>query len=120
MEDQTQKTDPGQEEIPAIKKKKPINPKCLTVTIIRSVGKTYSFNISSRTVVGASIFFFAYIVVSLFTINGYIDLRSQYKIKSEKFNNLENELDKSRKMLIQSEQRVALLEIGRASCRERV
>lgn len=82
----------------------------LTVMIMASVGKVRSFQISTRFVLWAILFFVAYILVSLYTINSYIRLRQSSDKQSEKARQMEEEATAYKKNLLRSRQHVALLE----------
>ena len=101
--------DSNQEEIPSVREKS-LNPRHLTIMIIRSVGKMRSFKVSRRLIFWTSIFFLAYIIASLYIINSYFDLRHRYDIQSQKMEYLEKNLFKTDKILLQTNQHVAILE----------
>lgn len=96
-------------EIPPIKKQTRHEQR-LSIMIIRSLGKVYSFKISPHFVLIASIFLLLYICTSIFIINRYFDLRQINVFESEKIKQLEREAFKSKKIIYRSEQHVALLE----------
>jgi hypothetical protein len=90
--------DTNQKEIGPIKEK-PAYAKELTVMVIRSVGKPYSFKISHRIILWTSLILIAYMLVSLYTLNRFFFLRRQYDIQSEKLEKLEKEHDDNLKEL---------------------
>ncbi|MBW2016316.1 MAG: hypothetical protein JRJ01_05670 [Deltaproteobacteria bacterium] len=71
------------EEITPSSKKKDRKARRLTVMVMRDVGGVRSFKISSRFFVCVSLFFIAFIVLSIFAINAYLDLRLRYDDQSE-------------------------------------
>ncbi|MFC1820420.1 hypothetical protein ACFLZG_04980 [Thermodesulfobacteriota bacterium] len=101
--------DVHQEEGPSVRGKS-LNQRQLTVMFIRSVGKIRSFKVSRRIIFWSSLFFLAYILISLYIINNFIDLRYRYDIQSKKFGQMEGDLDKKEKKFIQTKQHVAILE----------
>jgi len=109
MEDQERGMASTQPKAPSIKDKAH-HSKYLTVTIMRSIGRIRTFKISRRTIFLASVFFFLYIIASLFIINDYFDLRNVNNTQSERIRQLENELSKIGKTLLRSKQHLALLE----------
>ena len=98
---------------------KSVNPKQLTVMVIRNVGKIRSYKISRRIIFWSAVFFIAYILGSLYIINSYIDLRFQYGKQSKELSLLGNTLEKRDKILLQTEQHVAILEDYLKSLQER-
>lgn len=82
----------------------------LTVMIMGSVGKVRSFQISTRFVLWAVLFFAAYLLVSLYTINRYLQLRESSEKAYEKTRQLEEEAAIGKKNLLRTRQHVALLE----------
>ena len=82
----------------------------LTVMIMASVGKVRSFQISRRFVFWGILFFVAYILVSVYTINSYIQLRQSSDKQTEKARQMEEEASAYKKNLLRSRQHVALLE----------
>jgi hypothetical protein len=109
MEDQERGMASTQPKAPSIKDKAH-HSRYLTVTIMRSIGRIRTFKIARRTIFFASVFFFIYIIVSLFIINDYFDLRNVNNTQSERIRQLENELSKIGKILLRSKQHLALLE----------
>lgn len=109
MEDHRREMDSDQEEIPAVSEQS-FSPKNLTIMVIRSVGKIRSFKVSRRLLFWAVIFFLAYIIISLYHINSFWDLRYKYRIQLKKLELLEDNLAKDRKRLLQTRQHVAILE----------
>ena len=101
--------DNDQKEIGPIKEK-PVYPKELTVMVIRSVGKPYSFKISHRIILWTSLIVIAYMLVSLYTLNRFFFLHRQYNIQSEKLEKLEKEHDNNLKTLNLTKEYVTGLE----------
>lgn len=109
MEDQEGRMDTDQKEISSLREKH-LNPKELTIMVIRSVGKIRSFTISRRIIVWTSVFLLAYILTSVFIFNSFFDLRYRYNILSNKLKDAEEDLRQDRKKLILTEQYVVGLE----------
>ena len=109
MEDQERDMASTEPKTPPIKDKAH-HSRYLTVTIMRSIGRIRTFKISRRTIFLASVFFFIYIIASLFIINDYFDLRNVNNTQSERIRQLENELSIIEKTLLRSKQHLALLE----------
>lgn len=109
MEDKKRGMDSNQKEIGPIKEK-PGYPKELTIMVIRSVGKPYSFKISHRVILWTSLIVIAYMLVSLYTINRFFFLHRQYNIQSEKLQRLEKENDDNLKSLNQAKEYITGLE----------
>ncbi|HJX34376.1 MAG TPA: hypothetical protein VJ373_04300 [Desulfatiglandales bacterium] len=101
--------DYDQKEIAPVKEK-PVYPKELTIMVIRSVGRPFSFKISHRIILWASLIVIAYILVSLYTLNRFVFLHRQYNIQSERLEKLEKEHDNSLKALNQTNEYVKGLE----------
>jgi hypothetical protein len=110
MEDQERRMDPDKKQRSPLKER-PVNPRQLTVIIMRSVGKMRSFNISRRTLLWTSLFFLAYILVSLYTFNSFFTLRHRCEIQSDELQQLERELNESETMLSRTRNYVAGLEL---------
>jgi hypothetical protein len=91
-------------------KGKPSHESRLAVIIIRSVGKVRSFKISSRIVLGATIFFLIYIPTSIFVINSFFELHHENIIQSKKIRRLERERSRNKRVLHKSRQYIACLE----------
>jgi hypothetical protein len=109
MEDQKRGMDSRQKQGSPLKER-PVNPRQLTVIIMRSVGKMRSFNISRRALLWTSLFFLAYILVSLYTFNSFFNLRHRYEIQSNELQQLEEELNESETMLARTRNYVTGLE----------
>jgi len=101
--------DSDQKEIGPIKEK-PVYPKELTIMVIRSVGKPYSFKISHRIILWTSLIFIAYILVSIYTFNRFFFLHRQYNIQSEELEKLEKEHNDNLKELNQAKEYATGLE----------
>jgi hypothetical protein len=78
--------------------------------IMGSVGKVRSFQISTRFVLWAVLFFAAYLLVSLYMINSYLQLSQSSEKEYEKTRQLEEEAAVGKKNLLRTRQHVALLE----------
>lgn len=102
--------DSDQQEISSLRRGKNLNPKELTIMVIRSVGKIRSFTISPKVIVWTSIFLLAYILVSVYIFNSFFDLRYRYNVQSDKLKDTEEDLNQNIKKLILTEQYVAGLE----------
>jgi len=91
-----------------VKEKRP-HDAAFHVMVSRGVGKVRSFSLSPRILLVSVLFFACYIIVSLFVINGYfIKLRTN-KAQLTKIDRLQKQVENTRKLLYQSEQRVILL-----------
>jgi hypothetical protein len=84
--------------------------KRLSVMIMGEVGKIRSFQVSSRLLFWGTFFMAVYILVSLFTVNRYLELRRTGIRQLEELSRLEEENAFNRKRLLRSRQHVALLE----------
>jgi len=82
----------------------------LTVMIMGRVGKVRTFKISTRFVLGATLFLLLYIPLSVFVINRHVDLNHVSSSQSKKIKRLESELSKGKRSLYRSKQHLALLE----------
>jgi len=109
LEDQRRGMDADQREDQPIREKS-LNPKELTIMVIRSVGKMRSFKLSRRTVLWTSLFLLAYILISLYTINRFFDLRNRYNIQSERLERLEKDFNENMRLLTQTKNYVIGLE----------
>lgn len=109
MENQNRGLDSDKKEIPPVREIPP-NPKYLTVMIMRNVGKMRSFRISRRLIFWSSIFIIAYILVSLYLMNSYFDLRYRYNIQSKRLEDLVTDNTKTRKSLVRTKEHVVVLE----------
>lgn len=84
--------------------------KRLTFLVMGSIGKVLSFQISARFLVACALFFIAYLVISLYIINDYIQLRRTSSQTDQRVSRLEEENASQKKSLNKSGQHVALLE----------
>ena len=109
MENQRRGMDSDQRKNQPISEKS-LNPKELTIMVIRSVGKMRSFKLSRRTILWTSLFLLAYMIISLYTINRFFDLRNRFNVQSEKLERLEKDLNKNLKLLTQTKDYVIGLE----------
>jgi hypothetical protein len=78
--------------------------------IMGSVGRVVSFQISSRIFIGSIVFFVGYLALSLFILNGYIQLRTASSENIEKCIRLEDENAANKKAIARSRQQISLLE----------
>lgn len=109
LEDQEKRMDTAEHKIRPVKGK-PSHESRLAVIIIRSVGEVRSFKISSRIVLGATIFFLIYIPTSIFVINSFFELHHENIIQSKKIRRLERDLSRNKRVLHKSRQYIACLE----------
>ena len=84
--------------------------KRLTFLVMGSIGKVLSFQISARFLVACGLFFIAYLVISLYIINDYMQLRRTSGQTDQRVSRLEEENASQKKSLNKSGQHVALLE----------
>jgi hypothetical protein len=84
--------------------------KRMTILVMGSIGKVLSFQISPRFFFGSAVFFVAFILFSVYIINGYIHLRRTCSQNDQKAALLEEENANHRKTLSKSRQHIALLE----------
>ncbi len=99
---------------PVRRKKKEItrrskNRKRLTIMIFKKVGKARTFEISSRLILWASLFFLFYIVATIFLTNEYFNIYRKNKIQTDIVAELSEELIKTTKDLEQSKRDIAFL-----------
>lgn len=78
--------------------------------IMGSVGRVFSFQISSRLFLGSLLFFVGYTVFSLFILNSYMQLRRSSSQSVEHYTRIKNENTANKKALGRSKQQIALLE----------
>ena len=109
MEDQGRRMEVPKQKITHTKKA-PKRITQLTVMIMGRVGKVRAFKISTRFVLGATLFLLLYIPLSIFIINRHIDLNYVSSSQSKKIKRLESELSKGKRNFYRSKQHVALLE----------
>ena len=109
MENKERGMAPNTPEIPDIKESSH-NGNRLTIMVMRSVGQVRSFKISSKLVIGASIFFVLYIVTSIYIINDYVELRRKSRIHSDRIEVLKTQEWKTRKSHQRLKERIVLLE----------
>jgi hypothetical protein len=109
LEDQRRGMDSDQKEIEPVKER-PVNPRELTIMVIRSVGKIHSFKISRRVIQWTSLIFLVYMLVSLYTISNFLYQHNRYNIQSEKLIQLEKEHNENLKVLNLTKEYVAGLE----------
>lgn len=91
-----------------VKEKRP-HESAFHVMVSRGVGRVRSFSLSPRILLVSLLFFACYIIVSLFIINGYFDKLRTNKDQLIKIDRLQKQVENTRKLLYQSEQRVILL-----------
>jgi hypothetical protein len=73
-------------------------------------GKVRSFGISRRLLFWATVFLLAYLPLSVWAINRYLELRHTHSVQSETVALLEKELEEHRKALVRSNQHTAFLQ----------
>ena len=78
----------------------------LTIMIFRKTGKARQFGISSRLMLGASMFFIFYIVATIFMINEYLELYRVNRKQAKEIAKLSSELVKTTESLERAEQRI--------------
>ena len=86
------------------------NQGCLTIIILKEVGKVRTFRISSRLILWASVFFIFYIAATVFVTNNYFEIYSINRMQADKIAALRRELIKTTKSLDRSKQHLALLD----------
>ena len=109
MENQKRGMDPGRPKIPNVKGKSH-KPSHLTVTVMRSVGKIRSFEISRLLIIASTLFFITFILASIFVINSYFHLTRENKSQLHRIKLLETDLVEKRKVLNRSKKHLAMLE----------
>ena len=109
MEDQNRGLESDQKEIPPLRGI-PLKTKYLTIMVMRSVGKMYSFKISRRLIFWSSLFFIAYFIISLYIINSYIDLKYLYDFQRKRVESLETGNMKTKRNLLRTTEHVTVLE----------
>lgn len=109
MEDQKGGVATPEERRPPLKRKDD-RKKRLTVMIMGEVGKIRSFQLSSRLLFWGTFFMTVYILVSLFAVNLYLELRRTGINQREEISRLEAENASNVRRLLKSRQHVALLE----------
>ena len=109
MENQKSKTGPVNKRKKEARNR-PKNPKRLTVMVFKSVGKIKTFEISSRLLTWASLFFIFYIIATIFLTNIFIDYYKKNKMLSNDNIELRAILAKTTKSLEESKQHIALLD----------
>lgn len=109
MEDQERGVAAPREGLPPLKGKSHLENR-FTVMIMRGVGGVRSFKISPGLIFWATLFFIAYVLVSIFVIHNYLNLRRVNARQSEKMRQLEEESTRGRNNLDRARQRIAVLE----------
>ena len=109
MEDQGRELESNRKIVPPVKGGKK-EKKEFTIMIMRSVGKIRSFKISLRIVLITAIFFFLYILISLYIFNDYFNIRSKHKTLTKKMDILEDNLKSYQEELHDTNLYVASLE----------
>jgi len=98
------------EELKTSPQKKPPELSFFTVMISRGLGKVRSFNISFRFLIWSSIVFSLYLIFSVVAINLYFgELRSN-KAQSDIVQQLQHEMEETKRALYQAKQRLKLLD----------
>ena len=82
----------------------------LTIMIFKGLDKPRTFEISSRLISWASLFFIFYIVATIFLTNKYLDIYRVNKMQARKIAELRIELIKTTKSLERAKQHIALLD----------
>jgi hypothetical protein len=82
----------------------------ITVMIMGSIGRIRSFTISKRFLLWTSVFLLLYLLISLFLINRYIDIRGHYKDLSENTAKSEEEYEEMKIALATAQQHAVNLE----------
>jgi hypothetical protein len=80
-----------------------------TIMIVRGVGNVHAFQISSRVVLWAVIFFLLYIPASVFVIHEHYRLYRMHIARSGKIVQLEEELSKNNRDIHSLEQHIVIL-----------
>jgi hypothetical protein len=94
---------------PALKKN-PYRERFLTVVVIGGLGRIRSFRVSRRILFWSSLFFAAFILVSIVIINRYLNLREANSALLDRMSFMEVDLNKNKKALQRSKQLTAFLE----------
>lgn len=81
----------------------------LTIMILKRVGKVRTVKVSLRLLMGASLFLFIYIVVTIFLTNAYFSAARTTTMQADTIAALTGELAKTRKALERSRQHIVLL-----------
>ena len=82
----------------------------LTIMIFKKVGKARTFEISSRLILWASLYFIFYIVATIFLTNKYFDIYRVNRIRAKEIAELRQELIETTKSLERSKQHITLLD----------
>jgi hypothetical protein len=91
-------------------KRKTYRERLLTIMVVGGLGKIHSFRVSRRILLGASLFFVAFILFSIVIINRYLALREAHYELVERMGLTEKHLNSSQKALRRSKQLAAFLE----------
>lgn len=81
----------------------------LTVMVFKSVGRIFTFKISTGLLLFATIFFILYIMVTLFTTNEYIENRREAKRYEEKIARLKVEVEMANRDIQKYQEDIAFL-----------
>jgi len=82
----------------------------ITIMIMGNIGRIRSFTVSRRILLWVLLSLFFYIILSLFIINRFIDIRSRYKTIANKQKEIEEKYDGMEKDLLSAQQHAANLE----------
>jgi hypothetical protein len=109
LEDQRRRMEASGPGVPPIRRK-PRPPLPFTIMVAGRTGKVRSFGISRRLLFWATLFLLAYLPLSVFAINRYLELRRSHSVQSDTVTLLEKELEDHRKVLVRSNQHIAFLQ----------
>ena len=101
--------EPLEHESPGPKTEAP-RERSLTVIVMGRLGKVRTFQISRSLLIWASLFFAAFVAVSIVTINAYLWLKEEHYALQDNMEILEREVEKSAKSLQKSRNHVSFLE----------
>ena len=97
------------QEIPA-SKTKALRERSLTIIVMGRLGKVRTFQLSRSLLMCASLFFAAFVTLSIVAINGYLGLKEEYSALQDNTEILEREAEKSAKALQKSRKHISFLE----------
>jgi hypothetical protein len=98
-----------EQEIPASKTKAP-SERSLTIIVMGKRGKVRTFQLSRSLLSWASLFFAAFVALSLVAINGYLGLKNEHSALLDNMEFLEREVEKNGKALQKSRKHISFLE----------
>jgi len=105
----SEKMEPIEQENAASKTNAP-HERSLTVIVMGRLGKVRTFQISRSLLMGASLFFAAFVVFSIVAINGYLGLKHENYALLDSMEILEREVEKGGKSLQKSKKHISFLE----------